>query len=297
MRPAGSDVELRQDFALELQREVSARRAYEQQLHEMVRREIETIQRVVGDQLGQLREDVATLRGDLVDQVGGKIRLERIETTRVIGSDIEALQNEVRQLAGSRFEGMNKLTDPPMPAAPAVRVVDAGSGANGGEPADGGRNGAGVAAGQPGAIRAVENAAPTADPIAVDSNRPAADVCADRHLHLGRDRAAGTALLRTAARIGPGVARSGSRAAGSGVRRAGADDAGASAADDTSTTGADDTSTAGAAARAGLGVVQLAAAAGTDLVAAADHCAGGRMPRRPPRPPRSRQRTERLLRR
>src|SRR6201999_2459716 len=109
----GAQVELRQDFALELQREVSARRAYEQQLHEMVRREIETIQRVVGDQLGKLRDDVATLRGDLVDQVGGKIRLERIETTRVIGSDIEALQNEVRQLAGSRLDpGPAKAPEP-----------------------------------------------------------------------------------------------------------------------------------------------------------------------------------------
>ena len=119
---SGSDVELRQDFALELQREVSARRAYEQQLHEMVRREIETIQRVVGDQLGKLREDVATLRGDLVDQVGGKIRLERIETTRVIGSDIEALQNEVRQLAGG-----GRLTDPlnrPAATRPASSISD-----------------------------------------------------------------------------------------------------------------------------------------------------------------------------
>ncbi len=116
----GGDLELRQDFALELQREVSARRAYEQQLHEMVRREIETIQRVVGDQLGKLRDDVATLRGDLVDQVGGKIRLERIETTRVIGSDIEALQNEVRQLAGG-----GRLTDPVnRPADVQPRIVD-----------------------------------------------------------------------------------------------------------------------------------------------------------------------------
>lgn len=116
----GADLELRQDFALELQREVSARRAYEQQLHEMVRREIETIQRVVGDQLGKLRDDVATLRGDLVDQVGGKIRLERIETTRVIGSDIEALQNEVRQLAGG-----GRLTDPVnRPADVQPRIVD-----------------------------------------------------------------------------------------------------------------------------------------------------------------------------
>jgi hypothetical protein len=98
----GAELDVRQDYGLELEREASARRAYEQQLHEMVRREIETIQRVVGDQLGRLREDVSSLRGDLVDQVGGKIRLERIETTRVIGSDIEALQNEVRQLAGGR---------------------------------------------------------------------------------------------------------------------------------------------------------------------------------------------------
>ncbi len=89
----------------------------------MVRREIETIQRVVGDQLGRLREDVSALRGDLVDQVGGKIRLERIETTRVIGSDIEALQNEVRQLAGYRIsEGTNTATTT---STSSSRIVDA----------------------------------------------------------------------------------------------------------------------------------------------------------------------------
>ena len=132
---AGAEVELRQDFALELEREVSARRAYEQQLHEMVRREIETIQRVVGDQLGKLRDDVATLRGDLVDQVGGKIRLERIETTRVIGSDIEALQNDIRQLAGARLhepvnrpaEAPQRVFEVPRSSAPEpVRAMDLG---------------------------------------------------------------------------------------------------------------------------------------------------------------------------
>jgi hypothetical protein len=35
---------------------------------------------------------------DLLDKVGGQIALERIETTRIIGSDLEALQEEVRQL-------------------------------------------------------------------------------------------------------------------------------------------------------------------------------------------------------
>lgn len=98
----GGEIELRQSLELEVQREAASRRAYEQQLHEMVRREIETIQRVVGDQLTKLRDEVSTLRGDVVEKVGGQIRLERIETTRVIGSDIEALHNEVRQLAGGR---------------------------------------------------------------------------------------------------------------------------------------------------------------------------------------------------
>ena len=95
----GSELEIRQDYAVELQREATARRAYEQQLHEMVRREMGHIQQTMSDQIGQLRQDVSGLRGELVEKVGGQIRLERIETTRVIGSDIEALQNEVRRLA------------------------------------------------------------------------------------------------------------------------------------------------------------------------------------------------------
>jgi hypothetical protein len=105
---AGTEVELRHNQELEMQREIAARRAYEHQLHEMVHREIETIQRVVNDQLGKMREEVTSL-------VGGQIRLERIETTRVIGSDIEALHNEVRQLAGGRPD--DSLT--PQPAASA----------------------------------------------------------------------------------------------------------------------------------------------------------------------------------
>ncbi len=96
---SGHELELRQNHALELQRETAARRAYEQHLHEMVRREIGHIQHSMSEQLHQLRDDVSGLRGDLVEKVGGQIRLERIETTRVIGSDIEALQNEVRRLA------------------------------------------------------------------------------------------------------------------------------------------------------------------------------------------------------
>ena len=47
---------------------------------------------------GGLRAEVAALRNELVEKVGGQLRLERIETTRLIGSDLEALQQELRQL-------------------------------------------------------------------------------------------------------------------------------------------------------------------------------------------------------
>src|ERR1700710_2857036 len=55
----GGEVELWQSQALESQREVASRRAYEQQLHEMVRREIDHIQKAMSDQIAQLREDVS----------------------------------------------------------------------------------------------------------------------------------------------------------------------------------------------------------------------------------------------
>ena len=45
-----------------------------------------------------LRSEVTALRNELVEKVGGQLHLERIETTRLIGSDLEALQHEVRQL-------------------------------------------------------------------------------------------------------------------------------------------------------------------------------------------------------
>ncbi|MBV9593545.1 MAG: hypothetical protein JO147_07120, partial [Actinobacteria bacterium] len=99
---SATGLEVRQQAALDTQREVASRRAFEQQLHALVRREMEHMQTAMSEQMAQLRAEVATLRGDLLEKVGGQIRLERIETTRVIGSDIEALQHEVRQLAIAR---------------------------------------------------------------------------------------------------------------------------------------------------------------------------------------------------
>jgi hypothetical protein len=83
---------------LETQRDTAQRQEYEWQLEAMVRRELE---RVVRAELGRLHDEVAALRKDMVEQVGGQLRLERIQTTRLIGSDIEALQHEVRRLAGA----------------------------------------------------------------------------------------------------------------------------------------------------------------------------------------------------
>jgi hypothetical protein len=91
-----TDVALRVDnMELERAEEAAARRAHETRLENMLRREIQTS---VAREVGGLRAEIAQLRGDLLEKVGGQLRLERIETTRVIGSDLEALQHELRQL-------------------------------------------------------------------------------------------------------------------------------------------------------------------------------------------------------
>ena len=75
--------------------DVVAQRAYEERLEQMLRREIQSS---VAREMAFLRGELASLRNELLDKVGGQIALERIETTRIIGSDLEALQAEVRQL-------------------------------------------------------------------------------------------------------------------------------------------------------------------------------------------------------
>jgi hypothetical protein len=56
------------------------------------------IQAAITREVGALRAEIAELRTELLEKVGGELRVERIETTRVLGSDIEALQHEVRQI-------------------------------------------------------------------------------------------------------------------------------------------------------------------------------------------------------
>ena len=99
---AGTELAIRTIGQVESLSDRDARHAYDSQLQEMVARELAKIQRAMDDQVAQLRAEVATLRGDIVDKLGGQLRLERIETTRLMGSDIEALQHEVRRLAFAR---------------------------------------------------------------------------------------------------------------------------------------------------------------------------------------------------
>jgi hypothetical protein len=93
---AGTELELRSARAeVERAEEVAARRAHEVRLESLLRREIQT---TVGREVSALRSEISELRGELLEKVGGQLRLERTETTRVIGSNLEALQEEMRRL-------------------------------------------------------------------------------------------------------------------------------------------------------------------------------------------------------
>ena len=85
--------------ALERAEAAAERRAFQAGLEQLLHREIRS---AVSLEVGELRTEIAALRSELLEKVGGQIRLERIETTRVIGSDLEALQQEVRQLKAVR---------------------------------------------------------------------------------------------------------------------------------------------------------------------------------------------------
>ena len=103
-------VELRRTGEVELSREVAARREADYQLELSLRREIEQL---MSDHIGALRTEVAALRAEVVDKLGGQFRLERIETTRVIGSDLEALAARDPQI-GQQSTGRSPIrTGPP----------------------------------------------------------------------------------------------------------------------------------------------------------------------------------------
>lgn len=123
----GRELAVRAPAEVERRDDATARREFQVQLEEIVHREVQS---GVARELVELRAEVASLRSDLVEKVGGQIRLERIETTRLIGSDLEALQAEVRQLKARQVAGLEPIAgaesaetsfpraEPARPAAP-----------------------------------------------------------------------------------------------------------------------------------------------------------------------------------
>jgi len=88
-------LELRQDAALARSQDVAWQREFQARLEALLRREV---QEGVSRELAGLRHEVASLRNEILEKVGGQLRMERTETTRLFGSNLEALQREVRLL-------------------------------------------------------------------------------------------------------------------------------------------------------------------------------------------------------
>ncbi len=91
----GTELELRRTYEIELEKEVAARREYELQLEVYLRRELE---RGLAEDVAALRDEVGRMRGEMIDRLDGELRMERIETTRLIGGSLRALQDEARRL-------------------------------------------------------------------------------------------------------------------------------------------------------------------------------------------------------
>lgn len=72
---AGTDIELRRSYELELEREVAARREYELALEVKLRREL---QDDFAAQVGALREEMSSLRRELSEQWDSELRVERM---------------------------------------------------------------------------------------------------------------------------------------------------------------------------------------------------------------------------
>ena len=121
-RPTSTELELR-SVRTELERaeEAAARRTHEARLEQLLRAEV---QAAITREITSLRAEIADLRGELLEKVGNQVRLERIETTRVIGSDLEALQHEVRQLqAVTREAGDVGTMRPSVAEPPTLRPI------------------------------------------------------------------------------------------------------------------------------------------------------------------------------
>ena len=120
----GTALELRRTYEIELEKEVAARREYELQLEVYLRRELE---RGLAEDVAALRDEVGRMRGDMIDRLDGELRMERIETTRLIGGSLRALQDEARRL------GIGLPVPPELAADYPPDPIGSGSGHGSGE--------------------------------------------------------------------------------------------------------------------------------------------------------------------
>ena len=117
----GTALELRRTYEIELEKEVAARREYELQLEVYLRRELE---RGLAEDVAALREEVGRMRGEMIDRLDGELRMERIETTRLIGGSLRALQDEARRLGiGMPVPAELAADYPPEPARDGSRPL------------------------------------------------------------------------------------------------------------------------------------------------------------------------------
>lgn len=110
-RPAdgtGGELALRSKNAVGLADELAERRKFQAQLEQLLRTELRN---VLLTEVEGLRAEVADLRNELVDTVGGQLRLERVETTRVIGSNLESMYQQLQRLTADPHESDRHTVD------------------------------------------------------------------------------------------------------------------------------------------------------------------------------------------
>jgi hypothetical protein len=123
------------DTAVQRAQSAAAQRAFEAGLQEMLRRELaNAVDHAVTREISELRAEIAHLRQELLDKVGGELRLERIETTRLIGSDLEAMRAEVRRLQLANEQVVDGHAEP-APGPPRTAQLSAPAAASTVEPA------------------------------------------------------------------------------------------------------------------------------------------------------------------
>ena len=115
--PPARELDVRTIGEIERAAVAAARREFHDELQLLLRREVHA---GVAQEVSSLRAEVTALRNELLEKVGGQLRLERIETTRLIGSDLEAVQSELRMLRQTTVDGDHAPSKPAVPVIPPV---------------------------------------------------------------------------------------------------------------------------------------------------------------------------------